>query len=62
MPLNISEFGNTSGVSIPLLISSHTEKLMNYKTLLLSGYGVGLNWANCILERTNFNNIEKVEI
>lgn len=62
MPLNISEFGNTSGVSIPLLISSHAEKLINSKTLLLSGYGVGLNWGNCILERTNFNYIEKVEI
>lgn len=62
MLLNINEFGNTSGVSIPLLMCSHAEKLMEPRTLMLSGYGVGLNWGNCILENTDFNYIKKVEI
>lgn len=62
MLLNISEFGNTSGVSIPLLMSSHAEKFMEPRTLMLSGYGVGLNWGNCVLVKTDFNYIKKVEI
>ncbi|MFC4817378.1 MULTISPECIES: ketoacyl-ACP synthase III [unclassified Flavobacterium] len=60
--LNISEFGNTSGVSIPLLFSSYPKKFGTSKTLLLSGYGVGLNWGNCILENTSFDSFEKIEI
>ena len=48
--LNIHRFGNTSGVSIPLLFT--TELVRNSKPLklLLTGYGAGLNWANCVLE------------
>lgn len=42
---NIQNFGNTSSVSIPLLIS---DKLYDKKvnTVLMSGYGSGLNWGN----------------
>lgn len=53
MLLNIENFGNTSGVSIPLLIGSHKEKFNESNKLLLSGYGVGLNWGNCILQNIN---------
>lgn len=60
--LNIGEFGNTSGVSIPLLMSSNAEKLGNSKKLVLSGYGVGLNWGNCILENMKISYLDKVEI
>ncbi|MEO8234882.1 MAG: ketoacyl-ACP synthase III [Flavobacterium sp.] len=49
MLLNIAKFGNTSGVSIPLLICSNSEKLEKSKTVLMSGYGSGLNWGNSIL-------------
>jgi 3-oxoacyl-[acyl-carrier-protein] synthase-3 len=48
--ININEFGNTSGVSIPLLICSNREKFINDNFVCLSGYGSGLNWGNCILK------------
>ena len=42
---NIQNFGNTSSVSIPLLISDKlNDKKVN--TVLMSGYGSGLNWGN----------------
>lgn len=62
MLMNISKFGNTSGVSIPLLMSCNAEKLNNSNNILLSGYGVGLNWGNCILENMKINYLDKVEI
>lgn len=62
MLININEFGNTSGVSIPLLISSYAEKLKDSQTILLSGYGVGLNWGNCIIENMGINILKKEEI
>lgn len=50
MLLNISQYGNTSGVSIPLLICSNPEKIAHSKKVVLSGYGSGLNWGNCLLD------------
>ncbi len=50
MLINISNFGNTSGVSIPLLICSNDEKFSQSKSVLMSGYGSGLNWGNSILD------------
>lgn len=51
IPINIQEYANTSGVSIPLLMV--TEKtlydLKTPKTFALVGYGSGLNWGSCIL-------------
>lgn len=49
VPMNIHKFGNTSGVSIPLLIISELEKDKVYNNLLMSGYGSGLNWGNCLM-------------
>jgi 3-oxoacyl-[acyl-carrier-protein] synthase-3 len=49
MLININEFGNTSGVSIPLLITSNIDKLKDKTNVLMSGYGSGLNWGNCIV-------------
>lgn len=48
--VNIEQFGNTSGVSIPLLFSTFSSEICEAKRILLSGYGSGLNWANCILD------------
>ncbi|EJL66738.1 3-oxoacyl-ACP synthase III family protein [Flavobacterium sp. CF136] len=61
MLINIRDFGNTSGVSIPLLICSNKEILKDSKNILLSGYGSGLNWGNLIIDLSNteiFNIIE----
>jgi 3-oxoacyl-[acyl-carrier-protein] synthase III len=59
---NISEYGNTSGVSIPLLICSNYEKIEKSKTVLMSGYGSGLNWGNCILNLSSAKIFPIIEI
>ncbi len=49
-PSNIRDFGNTSSVSIPLAIATELgDKLNGSKTLFLSGFGVGMSWANAIV-------------
>lgn len=50
VPIEIAEVGNTVSSSIPLVLS----RLLEYhpprnKTLLLSGFGVGLSWATNVL-------------
>lgn len=63
VPLNIDRFGNTSNVSIPLLMTTEffNSKLPNQ--ILLSGYGAGLNWGNCVLKTSKEPKIfELIEI
>jgi 3-oxoacyl-[acyl-carrier-protein] synthase-3 len=48
--INIEEFGNTSGVSIPLLLNTELHKFEVKDKILCSGYGSGLNWGNCLLD------------
>ncbi|HEX8576519.1 MAG TPA: ketoacyl-ACP synthase III [Flavobacterium sp.] len=60
--LNIDKFGNTSGVSIPLLLSSFKNEIADKKNLLFSGYGVGLNWGNCLLKNASIKITDIVEI
>lgn len=50
---SIGKYGNTSSTSIPMAIcdyfgnnSLHTSK---NRTLILSGFGVGLSWASCLI-------------
>lgn len=50
MLINIQDFGNTSGVSIPLLICANADKLKKSNKLVMSGYGSGLNWGNSIID------------
>lgn len=45
LPINIESFGNTSGVSIPLLISSTWEENNVIKDVIFCGYGSGLSWG-----------------
>lgn len=59
IPLNLENFGNTSGVSIPLLILTQLKNLNQNTNLLLSGYGVGLNWGNALL-RNHQINVKKI--
>jgi 3-oxoacyl-[acyl-carrier-protein] synthase-3 len=49
VPFYASEYGNTVSSSIPMLIAEHVPPTA--KRLLLSGFGVGLAWATCLLER-----------
>lgn len=48
---NVKYFGNTSSVSIPLAIVTEYQNSDNstYKYSLLSGFGVGMSWANAII-------------
>ena len=50
-PENISEYGNTSGASIPLLLSELAEKneLVRGETMLLCGFGGGLCAGACVI-------------
>jgi 3-oxoacyl-[acyl-carrier-protein] synthase-3 len=48
--VNIEKFGNTSGVSIPLLINTFKDKLSNAKLVMFTGYGSGLNWGSCLTD------------
>lgn len=62
MLLNIKEFGNTSGVSIPLLMCSNKDRIQQSSRILLSGYGSGLNWANGIINLSKVNILPVREI
>jgi len=55
MLTNIQFYGNTSGVSIPLAISDFNKELSQSSTIMLSGYGSGLNWGNCIINLSKTN-------
>jgi 3-oxoacyl-[acyl-carrier-protein] synthase-3 len=64
MPSNIVEnFGNSSGVSIPIVITFNLgDKLKNESfKLCLAGFGVGLTWGSLLLQVGNLNFIENIE-
>jgi 3-oxoacyl-[acyl-carrier-protein] synthase-3 len=46
----IEHIGNTVSSSIPLLLEKELSN-PEVSTLVLSGFGVGLSWASCILKR-----------
>ncbi len=53
MPIGtMTEFGNQCGASIPCTFSYMIRDALQNKDnkILLSGFGVGLSWANCILD------------
>jgi 3-oxoacyl-[acyl-carrier-protein] synthase-3 len=62
VPINIQDYGNTSGVSIPLLISSYYKSFSTTDKVVCSGYGSGLNWGNCIIDisKTKIEPIQEI--
>jgi 3-oxoacyl-[acyl-carrier-protein] synthase-3 len=50
VPSTIEKFGNTSSVSIPLTMVSELQNKIQFKTVLLSGFGVGMSWASAIIK------------
>jgi 3-oxoacyl-[acyl-carrier-protein] synthase-3 len=50
VPLNLSGQGNTVSSSLPLLLQDRLYDLQ-LNRMLLSGFGVGLSWASCLLAR-----------
>ncbi len=59
---SLERFGNTSSVSIPLTIALNSEKIRNNRSLLLSGFGVGLSWASCVLPVLGDISMEVIEV
>jgi 3-oxoacyl-[acyl-carrier-protein] synthase-3 len=55
-PSTLWKFGNSSGASIPLTITDQLRDKISGESanILMSGFGVGLSWATCIL---NVNNV-----
>ena len=51
LALDIRETGNTISSSIPLLLKNYLNR-DDVKTILASGFGVGLSWASALLYRT----------
>jgi 3-oxoacyl-[acyl-carrier-protein] synthase III len=50
VPSNLAAQGNTVSSSIPLLFEPYVDN-PGIKRVLMSGFGVGLSWASCLLER-----------
>jgi 3-oxoacyl-[acyl-carrier-protein] synthase-3 len=48
--IGIEETGNTVSSSIPILLQGELSKPA-IKTVVLSGFGVGLSWASCVCQR-----------
>ncbi len=63
-PYSIQQFGNTSSASIPLTICSELQPEVSEKTasFLLSGFGVGLSWANAYIETEPFVCLPVIEV
>ncbi len=51
MPSNLAEHGNSVSSSIPMLLEDRLGD-NGLRTIVLSGFGVGLSWASCLLRRT----------
>ena len=50
-----SDYGNTSSSSIPLILEPHlNQEKAHY--LVLSGFGTGFSWCNCLLTLTGGKN------
>lgn len=64
VPSCIEYFGNTSSVSIPLTMATQMQDtLPQPHKLLLSGFGVGMSWASCVLNSPGMvvSNLVEVE-
>ncbi len=63
VPSTIEKYGNTSSVSIPItIVDQLKDKLDGQKTLLLSGFGVGMSWATAVIPAENISISSVVEV
>lgn len=51
-PVNLTEYGNTSGASIPILLDELFEsgKLLKGDKIVIAGFGAGLTWGSALIE------------
>lgn len=57
---NLNKYGNTSGASIPLLLSENTNG-PSLKKIILCGYGVGLSWGAFLSDFSKTNLYHPIE-
>ena len=50
VPFDMYEYGNTISSSIPIILEKELDRKEN-KTMVISGFGVGLSWGSAILEK-----------
>lgn len=52
VPVSLHDFGNTSSASVPVTITVRLRDAVSAapKRVLMSGFGVGLSWASCIVD------------
>lgn len=62
VPYSLDEYGNTSSGSIPLTLQTRLRDQLNNKTIVISGFGVGLSWASAVLTTKNIYIPELLEI
>lgn len=65
MPANIVEnFGNPSGVTVPLAITYNLgdELCRNEKLLCMAGFGVGLSWSSILMKVGNLDFCKLIEL
>ncbi len=64
VPYSIQKYGNTSSASVPLTMLHAIKNELEQKTLhlLLSGFGVGYSWGNCILKTNHITCTEILEL
>ena len=51
-PMNLEEYANTSGASIPILLDEmkRNQRFQRGDKVVLAGFGAGLSWAACMFE------------
>ena len=63
IPSSLKNFGNTSCTSIPLtIVTELKDMLKERKSLLFSGFGVGLSWGSVALQTENLICLPLIEI
>ena len=52
IPMNIEEYGNTSGATIPVLLDelNRAGKLNPGDKLIMAGFGAGLTWGAVLIQ------------
>jgi 3-oxoacyl-[acyl-carrier-protein] synthase-3 len=51
MPSNLADHGNSVSSSIPMLLENYLGS-NNLRYIVLCGFGVGLSWSSCLLQRS----------
>lgn len=63
VPLNISDYGNTSSASIPLLMCTRLDvDSINNSMVAMFGFGVGYSWGSASMQLKNIQVLDKISL